>query len=125
MTERIDLPESLMGTHIESPVDIRMAVQEILEHHLPAISPHRDESLELENMPSILVAEDSANAEIRVYVPLPYLHHADLETDQLQDALAPTMPAATRFRVEVHPGSDYDGVPDDDAASNPLEKYHT
>ena len=82
MTEDIDLPESLMGTHITSAVDIRMAVQEILEHHLPSISRHRDDTeLELENMPSILIAE--AAMTITVYVRLEYVHTADGNTNKL------------------------------------------
>lgn len=120
MTEDIDLPESLMGTHITSAVDIRMAVQEILEHHLPSISRHRDDTeLELENMPSILIAE--ADMTITVYVPLPYLHHADVTTDQLQRALRPCIAAGAKFEVKIHPGSDHDI----DGATNPLDKYHS
>lgn len=115
--EDIDVPESLFGTHFDSALDVRMAIQEVLEHNLPAISPHRDEELELENMPSIVVME--TGVAMIFYVPLPYLHHAEITTDQLQRVMAPTLPAAVKLEVRVHPGSDTEL----EDAENPLDGH--
>lgn len=104
----INVPDDLMGRHFSDPLEIRMWTQEILEHNLTGISRHRDEELELENMPDILIFEVPDDFTVKVLVPLPYLHHADVSTDQIQEVLAPCISAGVKLEVEVHPGSDHE-----------------
>lgn len=110
MTEDIDLPESLFGIHPTSPERIPEIAREVLEHNIP-INPRGRQDIEFQNAPDFHLVEDSANYRLTLYVPLPFLHHADADTDDLKAVLGPlitrdVIPAAVEFTVEVHPGSE-------------------
>lgn len=97
------LPEKFYGRHVESHEDLIEMAHETLRQQTSV--PH-NRRIDFENAGEMRVYEDSADAKLALLVPLPYLDFADVTTQELQDALAPTMPAGVRFEVDVAPAPD-------------------
>jgi hypothetical protein len=104
MSEESDglvLPDSLWGTKADNARALRAVTRHVLKQNMEPPVP-AGQMLEFENAPDFEVVEYPV--KMTMYVPLPWLHLADTDTDELQSVVAPLSPPPVNFEVVVHPG---------------------
>lgn len=93
------LPEKMLGLKADSPHELAEYAGDILSREAGITHNH---GIQFRNSGDIRVYEDSADMKAVVLVPLPFLHLADAETDELAEALSMLFPMG-RVEVEIAP----------------------
>lgn len=100
----MDLPDRLMGRKLTNHDEVVDSVYELLHYQ---ISASRNRDIHFRNAGEIRTYTDTADMKTVVLVPLPYLHIADVTTDELQRALGPMVtPEVGTVTIEVAPPPD-------------------